>query len=213
MPENRDPALPWLLFDIGGVLITRPDDIGALARALDPAGVAGEDAERRVREAFDAHRQPYDRGGSAREFWDAVAADVDATTPSEDGLRELVAIEQRRWASPDDEVLAALDRAIAAGYRLAVLSNAPHDLADVLEDPDGWGARFDHVMTSARLGMAKPDADVWPVAAERLGSPAERILFVDDKPGNVESARGAGFRAHVWEGLRTLDRILAGELD
>ncbi|MFT2690720.1 hypothetical protein [Clavibacter zhangzhiyongii] len=81
MPENRDPALPWLLFDIGGVLITRPDDIGALARALDPAGVAGEDAERRVREAFDAHREPYDRGGSAREFWDAVAADVDAATP------------------------------------------------------------------------------------------------------------------------------------
>jgi putative hydrolase of the HAD superfamily len=212
VPENRDRALPWLLFDIGGVLITRPDDIGALTRALDPAGVTGEDAEARVRDAFDAHREQYDRGGSAREFWEAVARDLDLPAPGESDLAELVAIEQRRWASPDDEVLAALDRAIAAGRRLAVLSNAPHELADVLEDPDGWGARFDHVMTSARIGMAKPDADVWPLAVERLGSPAERILFVDDKPANVDAAREAGIHAHVWEGLGTLDRILDGTL-
>ncbi|MFD2340847.1 HAD family phosphatase [Clavibacter tessellarius] len=212
MPENRDPAIHWLLFDIGGVLITRPDDIGAISRALDPDAPGGEEAEARVRDAFDAHREQYDRGGSAREFWEAVARDLDLPTPGEDDLAELVAIEQRRWGAPDDETLAALDRAVAAGYRLAVLSNAPHELADVLEDRDGWGARFDHVMTSARIGMAKPDADVWPLAAERLGSPAERILFVDDKPDNVEAARRAGFHAHVWEGLGTLDRILAGEL-
>jgi putative hydrolase of the HAD superfamily len=212
VPENRDPALPWLLFDIGGVLITRPDDIGALTRALDPAGVTGEDAEARVREAFDAHRQPYDRGGSARDFWAAVAEDVGADVPDDDGLAELIAIEQRRWGSPGDDTLAALDRAIAAGYPLAILSNAPHELADVLEDPAGWGARFEVVLVSARIGMAKPDADVWPLAVERLGSPAERILFVDDKPANVDAAREAGIHAHVWEGLGTLDRILDGTL-
>ena len=210
MPDTRDPALTWLLFDIGGVLITRPDDIGALTRALDPEGVTGEDAEARVRAAFDAHRQEYDRGGSARAFWAAVAADVDAADPDADRLAELVAIEQRRWGSPDDATLAGLDRAIAAGYRLAVLSNAPHELADVLEDPDGWGSRFEHVMTSARIGMAKPDPAVWPLAVARLGSTAERILFVDDKPANVDAARAAGIRAHVWEGLGTLDAILAG---
>jgi putative hydrolase of the HAD superfamily len=213
MPENRDHALPWLLFDIGGVLITRPDDIGALTRALDPAGVAGEDAEARVRDAFDAHREEYDRGGSAAAFWAAVAADVHADEPDADALAELVAIEQRRWGSPEAETTAALDRAAAAGYRLAILSNAPHELADVLEDRDGWGARFEHVMTSARIGMAKPDADVWAFACARLDAPAERILFVDDKPENVEAARRAGIHAHVWEGLGTLDRILDGTLD
>ncbi|MEW5096029.1 HAD family hydrolase [Clavibacter michiganensis] len=212
MPENRDPALPWLLFDIGGVLITRPDDIGAISRALDPDAPGGEDAEARVRTAFDAHREQYDRGGSAREFWEAVARDLDLPAPGEDDLAELVAIEQRRWGSPDDATLAALDRAIAAGYRLAILSNAPHELADVLEDPAGWGARFDVVLVSARIGTAKPDADVWPLAAERLGSPADRIVFVDDKPANVDAARAAGIHAHVWEGLGTLDRILAGTL-
>ena len=44
MPENRDPALLWLLFDIGGVLIARPDDIGAISRALDPDALGYEDA-------------------------------------------------------------------------------------------------------------------------------------------------------------------------
>ncbi|RIJ00331.1 HAD family phosphatase, partial [Clavibacter nebraskensis] len=170
MPENRDPSLPWLLFDIGGVLITRPDDIGAISRALDPDAPGGEDAEPRVRDAFDAHREPYDRGGSAQEFWEAVARDLDLPAPGEDDLAELVAIEQRRWGAPDDETLAALDRAVAAGYPLAILSNAPHELADVLEDPAGWGARFEVVLVSARIGMAKPDADVWPHAVERLGS-------------------------------------------
>ncbi|WP_435080264.1 HAD family hydrolase [Clavibacter michiganensis] len=212
MPENRDPSLPWLLFDIGGVLITRPDDIGAISRALDPDAPGGEDAEERVRAAFDAHREAYDRGGSAREFWDAVARDADAPVPTDDDLAELVAIEQRRWGSPDDRTLAALDRAIAAGYRLAILSNAPHELADVLEDPAGWGGRFEVVLVSARIGMAKPDADVWQHAVERLDSPAERIVFVDDKPANVDAARAVGIHAHVWEDLGTLDRILAGTL-
>ncbi len=82
----------------------------------------------------------------------------------------------------------------------------------MLEDPAGWGARFDLVLVSARIGTAKPDADVWPLAAERLGSPADRIVFVDDKPANVDAARAAGIHAHVWEGLGTLDRILAGTL-
>ncbi len=65
---------------------------------------------------------------------------------------------------------------------------------------------------SARIGMAKPDADVWQHAVERLDSPAERLVFVDDKPANLDAARAAGIHAHVWEGLGTLDRILAGTL-
>lgn len=49
-----------------------------------------------------------------------------------------------------------------------------------------------HVVSSARLGVAKPDREIYEVAAERAGVAIDRCLFVDDRTENVEAAAALG---------------------
>lgn len=53
----------------------------------------------------------------------------------------------------------------------------------------------DHLVSSARVGVAKPDRRIYDIAVERSGVPAERCLFVDDTLENVEAATALGMRA------------------
>ncbi|MGC8826054.1 MAG: HAD family hydrolase [Anaerolineae bacterium] len=79
--------------------------------------------------------------------------------------------------------------------RLGLLSNATVSLREHLERL-GWPAHlFDVIGISAEIGRRKPDAGAFQWIAEQLGVPIGRILFVDDKPRNVEAARAAGMRA------------------
>ncbi|MFI6595129.1 HAD family hydrolase [Nonomuraea sp. NPDC050536] len=50
----------------------------------------------------------------------------------------------------------------------------------------------DAVVSSARVGVAKPDPRIYEIAAEQAGVPPERCLFVDDRLENVEGARALG---------------------
>ena len=54
---------------------------------------------------------------------------------------------------------------------------------------------FDDIVCSAEVGMAKPEAAVFHLAAERLGVPPARCVFVDDWDRNVEAAQGVGMKA------------------
>ncbi|MFC7642799.1 HAD-IA family hydrolase [Streptosporangium lutulentum] len=67
----------------------------------------------------------------------------------------------------------------------------------------GLADAVDAVVNSARVGVAKPDARIYEIAAERAGIPAERCLFVDDSPTNVEAARAMGMSGIVYRGERT----------
>ncbi|MFI9617109.1 HAD-IA family hydrolase [Streptomyces sp. NPDC052023] len=51
------------------------------------------------------------------------------------------------------------------------------------------------VVNTARIGVAKPDPRVYRIAAERVGAPADRCLFIDDTAANVTAARQAGMAA------------------
>lgn len=46
-----------------------------------------------------------------------------------------------------------------------------------------------------QVGVCKPDPKIYQIAAQSVGMPAQRCLFIDDLPGNVEGARQAGMSA------------------
>jgi putative hydrolase of the HAD superfamily len=85
-----------------------------------------------------------------------------------------------------------LIRRLRSRYKTSVLSNADSSLRGRLRDDHGIMELFDDVVVSAEVGMAKPDARIYRLAAQRLGLAAEECVFVDDLAGNVEAARGAG---------------------
>jgi len=89
-------------------------------------------------------------------------------------------------------VLAALrDR----GLRIGILSNIGIDPRGVLERT-GLAGRYDAEVFSFEVGVVKPDAEIFRIAAERLGLAPLEVLMVGD---SVEDDGGA---AHI--GMRTL---------
>ncbi|MGE3286312.1 MAG: HAD family hydrolase [Pseudonocardia sp.] len=84
----------------------------------------------------------------------------------------------------------------AAGVRIGVLTNdlqAFFGEAAMSAHPflDGVDVLVDGSVT----GVLKPDPRAYALAAQRLGLPADEIVFVDDMPWNVEGARRAGMVA------------------
>ncbi|MCR6481602.1 HAD-IA family hydrolase [Amycolatopsis sp. OK19-0408] len=84
-----------------------------------------------------------------------------------------------------DYLLTARER----GVRTALLSNAPGASAEIKKTMFDY---FDALVFSGEVGVAKPDPEVYRIAADRLGLPATRCAFVDDSGANVRGAVEAG---------------------
>jgi len=63
-----------------------------------------------------------------------------------------------------------------------------------------WFSCFQEILASCRLGHRKPEAAIYRVLVERAGVRPEEILFVDDRPENVEGARRLGLTAERCSG-------------
>jgi putative hydrolase of the HAD superfamily len=57
-----------------------------------------------------------------------------------------------------------------------------------------FDALFDHVITSAEVGVRKPSRRIFRLAAQRAGVPPERCVMVDDLEQNLVGARRVGMR-------------------
>ncbi|MGF1469292.1 MAG: HAD family hydrolase [Sandaracinaceae bacterium] len=96
------------------------------------------------------------------------------------------------WRRVPDDLGPALDRAQAAGLRLAIISNSEGRLPQLFRAV-GLAERFEAVIDSHDLGVRKPDPRIFEAALARLGVAAERSLYAGDIPSvDVEGARGAG---------------------
>ncbi|PWJ47196.1 putative hydrolase of the HAD superfamily [Quadrisphaera granulorum] len=190
MQNASSPAA--VVFDIGGVLSAPEGAVPAVAAALYlPVST--------VEAAYWAPRDAYDAGGSLAEYWDAVGARVGLDLA--DRAAELDALDARRWAAIAPQSEALLAEVVTAvrerGSKLAVLSNAPASLAAVVRAA-AWSQPFDVLVFSAAAGVAKPDPAIYELVERSLDLPGEQLVFLDDRPVNVEAARARGWRAHLW---------------
>lgn len=119
------------------------------------------------------------------------------------------------WATATwhiDLVVVDLLEAVRELVPVALLSNASSNLTVDLER-SGITDVFDAVIGSADLGAAKPAAHAFHAAADRIGVPIERCLFIDDTLSHVEAARALGMRAEQFTGVDELrDLLVAVEL-
>ena len=103
------------------------------------------------------------------------------------------------WRGLDHDVVALAQR-LRGRYRVGMISNATLKLERELRDVHRIHHVFDIIVNSARVGMAKPDAGIFRLAAERAGVEPARCLHVDDLLQNVRGAEEAGFRAVHYDG-------------
>lgn len=82
----------------------------------------------------------------------------------------------------------------ARGLKIGVLSNTLPSIDRTLAEL-GLGDLVDTALATCTLGVHKPEAQAFVLAAQALGALPEEVLFIDDKLENVEAARAAGMRA------------------
>lgn len=98
------------------------------------------------------------------------------------------------------EMVAALDRVIAAGFKTACLTNnvtksdqvdpTANERADVAEVM----AKFDVVVESSKVGVRKPEPAFYERACELLGVQPSDCVFLDDLGINLKPAKAMGMR-------------------
>lgn len=195
-----------LILDFGNVL-THPQDqtwMDGAARRL------GADASV-FRAAYWEHRHAYDAALTAAQYWGRVvaAARPIAAAPEPAELAWLIGADVASWTVYQDEVWALAAAFRAAGGRIAFLSNSgPEVMARVRADHP-LEARFDAVVISCEVGLAKPDPRIFRLCLDRLGLAAGSALFVDDRADNVEAAAAVGLRTLHFDGPDALDRLRA----
>jgi beta-phosphoglucomutase-like phosphatase (HAD superfamily) len=90
-----------------------------------------------------------------------------------------------------------LDRAAVRGLRLAVVSSSPAEWVRGHLGRLGLLDRFELVITREDAARAKPHPDLYLVALDRLGLPAEQALVVEDAVNGAAAAHAAGLEAVV----------------
>ena len=90
---------------------------------------------------------------------------------------------------PDEDMLAAVRAAKAAGVRTGMVSNS---WGRGRYDRDALPDLFHAWVISGEEGMRKPDPRIYALGAERAGVAPEDAVFVDDLAGNLKPARELG---------------------
>ena len=178
----------WVVFDYGGVICTpqQDEDVASLAAA---AGVPVPDFQG----AYWAYRLSWDRAElDGRTYWQKVAAALGLSF-SAPQIAELTRLDIASWLHLREGTVALIEDLAAAGYPLALLSNAPADVAEVIADLPVARA-FEHCAFSCFLGAAKPDPECYQAVLGMLGARPADVVFIDDRPENVAGAAALGIR-------------------
>jgi putative hydrolase of the HAD superfamily len=179
----------WLLCDYGEVLsLPQPlADRDVIESITEQSGTA-------FWARYWSHRRAYDRGDvTAQSYWTAVLG----SRPTTARLDAIVETDAASWLHSNPLSLDAASRAGRRGLRLAILSNAPFEIAKAIDSRD-WLAEFSPRMFSCDLGAVKPEPAAYLATLDALGACPNDVVFFDDRPENVIAARKIGIRAEVF---------------
>jgi len=173
-----------IFFDWGGVIAGDPDD-GFWINLLKDKGATDAQAD----EIYETYMQRFMRGEiSEDECWDLLRKNYGLVIPED------VSDEFKKWKGliKNDDVVALIDKARDAGLKVALLTNVIEPTYNVLSSTGNYDY-FDEVIASCKVGVAKPQKEIYQLSLDKLNTTAERSLFIDDKQKNLDPAIEMGF--------------------
>jgi putative hydrolase of the HAD superfamily len=93
-----------------------------------------------------------------------------------------------------------------AGYKTALLTNISREGEAIWRNLFPVDELFDVVIDSSKVGLRKPDPEIYRLTCTRLGVPPDRCLFIDDLLCNVEAATALGMQT-----IQCLDPVAAAD--
>jgi putative hydrolase of the HAD superfamily len=188
-----------VIFDYGEVLC-HPPSHEHLARMTAVFGIRRE----KFLPVCIASRNPYDRRDiSADEYWRrfAESAGVEIHDSMIEKLRQW---DIEMWTSINAKMVQWLGAIHTAGFRTAILSNMPSDMASHARQNFDWLHHFDHLILSCEVRAIKPDLAIFKRCLSDLGTQPGETLFIDDREKNIEAAHSLGIVGLLFQSIEKL---------
>lgn len=124
---------------------------------------------------------------------------------------------EKRWADttkPYEGIPELLDKLAALRYKLAVLSNKPHEFTLLVVNKLLLHWKFDAIFGERQGVPRKPDPAGALEIADLFGIPTNEFLYFGDTGTDMVTAKAAGmFAVGVLWGFRTADELLESGAD
>jgi putative hydrolase of the HAD superfamily len=184
------------------MVLTGPPDPDAHAALLRITGLP----RARFESLYWADRHAYDEGKlTGLAFWQKLVSEAGLTL-GEEKVEELNQWDARMWTTENPSMLDWQVKLKQRGLLTAILSNMGDNVLASVEREFDWIHRFDVLVWSFQLHMAKPDPAIYRHLLDELGVQPEEALFLDDKLVNIEAALDMGMKAIPFS---TVDRLRA----
>jgi HAD superfamily hydrolase (TIGR01509 family) len=93
-------------------------------------------------------------------------------------------------------------------YKIGLFSNSSRRYLEEYLAENHLRDLFDAVVSSTDAGFYKTERGAFQDCAARLEVDTDRMLFVDDWPGNINAATSYGIRSILYEGPKQLEQEL-----
>lgn len=175
-----------VFFDLGGVIV-RTEYQAPRERLAERLGMEYDDLSKIV---FDSETGYQASIGAitSLQHWEAVMKRL--KRPYE----EMALIRDEFFAGDivDHEILNFL-RSLRGKYITGLISNAWSDLRDYIVR-EKFDDAFEHIVISAEVGVAKPEAEIYRIALKQAGVRPNEAVFVDDFYVNIEGCEKVGMK-------------------
>lgn len=148
-------------------------------------------------------------------------ADIGAIS-FEEQCAELARIVQRDWTQVRDEllVLSEIDHGVIelamqladTGHKVAICSNAPNGLIDVILSRHQVEIPWICKVISGEVGVTKPSRGIFELLACRTRMPLEACVLIDDNVANIRAAQEMGITGIHFSAASALINQLRMEL-
>jgi glucose-1-phosphatase len=189
-----------VFFDLGGVIV-RTEYQTPRERLAERLGMEYDDLNRIV---FDSETGQQASVGAitSLQHWEAVLKRL--KRPYE----EMTAIRDEFFAGDIvDRGLLNFIRSLRGKYKTGIISNAWSDLRENLTR-EKMDDAFDHIIISAEVGVAKPEAKIFQIALKQAEVSPNEAVFVDDFYINIEGCEKVGMKGiHFKDAQSTLQQL------
>lgn len=173
------------LFDFDGTLVdSMPTFVSTVTRILDEHKIPCHDELIRI-------LTPLGADGIAEYFEEQLGVPVPKEQLAQT-IRQYIRDAYFYTIPAKNNVIPVLKELKRRGVRLNILTGSPHVTLDVcLKRLEMWDL-FDNVWSCEDFNTTKADPNIYVMAAERMGTTVDQVLFLDDNPDADKTAKAAG---------------------
>ena len=187
-----------VLWDIGGVLLTNGWDHNQRKVVFDPLQF---DDREEFEKRHEVENDPWEKGIINFDEYLERTIFFKPRPFSIDALKR--AIEAQSLLLPDS-AMPVLKELHGKGVAMGQLNNESRELNDLRLEHFGLKQYLSTFFCSGYVRLRKPDPAIYRLALEVLQKPAAEVIFVDDRPKNVEEARSLGIHGIHYTGSAAL---------